>query len=155
MGSRDGRFSRIMSGAGFVRGVACIAMLASVLGWAENADAQCITVSRSFPQFAFAGGETQFPVEVTITSTCDTVFAVGLREQLPPGWIWKGVTAVQPSDLPDWNTDEPEAGGLVEYLWIPEDPYSFPITFTYFVEIPAIPDGQGTDQAISGSALFV
>ncbi|MFM1918895.1 MAG: hypothetical protein RLZZ303_529 [Candidatus Hydrogenedentota bacterium] len=152
MGSREGRFSRMLSGARWIRGIAGVLAFAAMAGLSPSAEAQCITISRSFPQLAYAGGETQFPVEVTISSTCDDVFAIGLREVLPAGWIWKGVAGDE-ADLPDWNTLNPTAGGTVEYVWIPVP--QFPITFTYFVEIPELPEGQdGQDQNITGSALF-
>jgi len=134
-------------------GWACVAVLFAVAG-ATSAQAQddkggapCITVSYSFPQLAFEPNQVGFQIQVTINSSCDEVYALGLQQDLPPNWQFTGIQGTG-QDIPKWNTENPTAGGVVEFAWftVPE----FPIQFTYTVNV----GNTTSSQQIAGTALY-
>jgi hypothetical protein len=147
MGSVVGRSAGFLS-----RAASCLAALgaaAAVLLGASPAQAQdCITATHEFVS-AFEPGEQNFQVKVTISSTCaGEVYALGLRDQLPPGWSFGSIIG-QGTNIPDWNTQNPAPGGLLEFAWI--DVPSFPFSFTYTVNVPATESG---DRSINGTVLY-
>ncbi len=153
MGSRRDRSYGIVRNGLTRFGLACAALLLA-LGLTLPAGAQddkggapCITVTRTFPQLAFEPNQVGFQVKVKITSACDEVYALGLQEDLPAGWVFTGIQG-SGQDIPRWNTENPVAGGVVEFAWFTVP--SFPIEFTYTVDVGATVDSQ----QISGTALY-
>ena len=151
--------SRVTAGYRFGR-VALAMLLAATAGLLsrpaaaqdseDKGGAPCITVTRSFPQAAFSSPQSGFQVTVTITSTCDEVYAIGLRENLPDGWTFESILGTSP-DVPTWNTEVPAVGGIVEFAWFPVPDFPFPIEFTYLVSIP---EGVSDSRQITGDALY-
>ena len=92
---------------------------------------------------------TSFPVQVRISSgNWQEIQALGLRETIPDGWIFEGMTGVT-GDLPA-VTPAQGATGLLEFAWIsiPEMPY----TFSYTLRVPEEDGGGG--QVIHGSLEY-
>ncbi|MFM1921655.1 MAG: hypothetical protein RLZZ303_3289 [Candidatus Hydrogenedentota bacterium] len=92
---------------------------------------------------------TSFPVQVRISSgNWQEIQALGLRETIPNGWVFEGMTGVT-GDLPA-VTPAQGATGLLEFAWItiPEMPY----TFSYTLRVPEEDGGGG--QVIHGSLEY-
>jgi hypothetical protein len=107
----------------------------------------CITVVHSFPQLAFEPNQEGFQIKVTLNSSCDEVYALGFRADLPEGWVFTGIQGTG-QDIPQWNTESPAAGGIVEFAWI--DVPAFPVEFTYTVNV----GNTQSSQTLTGNALY-
>lgn len=99
---------------------------------------------RTAPATYAAGATLDITVSLTLT-TDETVTALGVEENLPPGWAYQGVVSGAAPQI------TPTAGkqGLLEFAWFPL-PAAFPVAFTYRVLAPL--GATGTAQ-VSGSGV--
>jgi len=116
-----------------------------VLGLAPAAKAQ-LTMSRAaVPSSYTAGATVDFTVTLTLQSV-GQVNAVGVEETLPVGWTFAAITGgTVPSIAPNSGDD-----GLLEFAWFPLP--TFPVTFTYRVNVP---ESSAGTKSVQGSALVL
>lgn len=120
-------------------------VLASLNNTVARAVPTDLALTRSFNVAGYMPGET-----VDVTMTLDNpgtilVTALGLVETLPPGWTFGSVVSgTTPAILPSSG----EVGDL-EFAWISVP--SFPLTFTYRVNVPPTASGVAT---FTGEVLF-
>ena len=109
-------------------------MISVVLLVGGGASAQTLTASktqdmeyaRSFQQTR--GASLEITVDVSKNST-DTVYAFGIIESLPEGWVYEGL--VHNTSPGVFIAPETGAAGMLEFAWI--EPPAFPVKLTYSV----------------------
>jgi hypothetical protein len=129
-----GRRARRVPGLGF----AALLLALGTLAPAANAQSVlALTRLTNIGEFYTPGGTVDITVSL-ILSTEGQLTALGLEEEVPPGWTYAGTvgTGANPQIQPLVG-----AGGLLEFAWFPL-PGAFPVTFTYRLNIPG--DAAGT-----------
>jgi len=112
---------------------------------AKTRSGEGFTMARSVADGAYLAAS---PIDIEIAldfRRSDTITALAVQEDLPPGWVFEGVTG---GDKP---TVEPPQGrtGTITFLWI--NIPAFPTQFTYTASVPA---GETGDKEIKGVAVF-
>lgn len=105
----------------------------------------CVSVGQVGPVSCVPAVST-VEIEVTLTADCSPpIQALGFSEELPPGWMYKGVQGDQvPVETPALN-----ATGTLEFIWLKVP--SFPVVFTLTVAVPVEEDGP---QTLTGRAEY-
>ncbi len=97
----------------------------------ENVNPINLMMSRQHPGDYVAG--TQIEVVLSISASAEgVVTAMGLRETVPPGWVFEGMRGI--TGQPPAVSPEPGATGDLEFAWI--TPPQFPYSIAYILTIP-------------------
>jgi len=117
-----------------------------LLGVAATAQSPCVSIARAIDGCSAPGRE--ITVTVTVSSTCEeSLTAVGLRETIPAGWSFQGVSDA--SDDPPALASNLGTFGTLEFAWV--DVPSFPATFAYVLQVSAAENGA---QDLSGAPVY-
>ncbi|MBI1320346.1 MAG: DUF5011 domain-containing protein [Candidatus Hydrogenedens sp.] len=118
---------------------------AIILALPGLAAAQCITVDQ---RIISRGADGRVPIEVTVSSTCDEVYALGAKITVPNGFTVPIEISGAVPEL-DLNLSGGVVSGTWDLLWTTTP--AFPFTFTYTLQEPE--DWDGTVQA-KAQALY-
>jgi hypothetical protein len=112
----------------------------------ENTNPLEVILYRQVPRQFSGGGQVEIVVNISVALP-SPITAMGLYEQVPPGWTFAGMRGMTGDPPP--ISPEPGAMGPFQFAWI--TPPILPYTFAYTLNVPA---EEGGLRVISGQVEY-